>query len=119
MDRFLRDAVVKYLKEGRLDNEVLNSAKKRADFKKFCTNMKLDAEGKLLYKGRRHDFRPVPIPEQVDDILFKVHVKGYKEGESDFNKEHYRGAQKHIDALSNGGFGYPSALGGLASLVNE
>ena len=104
---------------GKMDTVVLTTAEKRGNFKKFCLNMKVGMDRKLQYKGRRHDFRPVPTPEQMDNILYKVHVKAYKEGESDFNKEHYRGAQRHIDALSNAGFGYPSALGGLAALVNE
>ena len=119
MDRFLREAVMAYLKEGKMDTVVLTTAEKRGNFKKFCLNVKVGMDRKLQYKGRRHDFRPVTTPEQMDNILYKVHVKAYKEGESDFNKEHYRGAQRHIDALSNAGFGYPSALGGLAALVNE
>ena len=107
MDRFLREAVVAFLKERKLDTEVLSTAEKRTNFNHFCENMKLDDNGRLLYKGRRHGFRSVPTSEQVDSRLFKVHVKGYKEGESDLGKAHYRGTQKHIDALSNAGWHYP------------
>ena len=80
MERFLREAIMKYLTEGVLDETVLNTSDKREAFKKNLRNMKMEG-GTLLYKGRRNDWLPIPTPEQVDNLLYKVHVKGVKAGE--------------------------------------
>ena len=48
-------------------------------------------KGMLLHKGRRNDFPPIPTPEQVDTLLYKVHVEGVKARESGSGNKHYRG----------------------------
>ena len=118
MERFLHEAIVKYLNDGVLDTSVSKTSEKRENFKKACHSLKVE-KGVLMYKGRRNEFLPVPTPEQVDNLLYKVHVKKWKEGESDFGKKHYRGVQLHIDALSGAGWVYPASLGGLKALAEE
>ena len=118
MERFLHEAIVKYLNDGVLDTSVLKTSEKRENFKKVCRSLKVQ-KGVLMYKGRRNEFLPVPTPEQVDNLLYKVHVKKWKEGESDVGKKHYRGVQLHIDALSGAGWAYPASLGGLKALAEE
>ena len=118
MERFLREAVTKYLSEGVLDEVVLDTSEKREAFKKNCRNMKLEEEV-LLYKGRRNDWLPIPTPEQVDSLLFKVHVKNAKEGESGFGKKHYKGLQMHVEALSQAGWAFPIGMGGLKAVAEE
>ena len=73
--------------------------------------------GVVYYKERRNDFSP--IPEQVDNLLFKIHIKNYKEGESGFEKKHYRGLQLHVEALSNAGLSNPISMGGLKAVAEE
>ena len=114
----MHEAIVKYLNDGVLDTSVLKTSEKRENFKKVCRSLKVE-KGVLMYKGRRNEFLPVPTPEQVDNLLYKVHVKKWKEGESDVGKKHYRGVQLHIDALSGAGWAYPASLGGLKALAEE
>ena len=118
MERFLHEAIVKYLKDGVLDTSVLKTAEKRENFKKVCRSLKVE-NGVLMYKGRRNEFLPVPTKEQVDNLLYKFHVKKWKEGESDVGKKHNRGLHLHIDALSGAGWAYPAGLGGLKALAEE
>ena len=118
MERFLREAITRYLTEGALDGTVLDSRDKREAFKKNCRNMKFE-RGVLYYRGRRNDFLPIPTPEQVDDLLYKIHIKNYKEGESGIGKKDYRGLQLHVEALSNAGWAFPIGMGGLKAVAEE
>ena len=118
MERFLREAITRYLTEGTLDETVLDSRDKREAFKKNCRNMKFE-RGVRYYRGRRNDFLPIPTPEQVDNLLYKIHIKNYKEGESGIGKKHYRGLQRHVEALSNAGWAFPIGMGGLKAVAEE
>ena len=118
MERFLREAITRYLTEGTLDETVLDSRDKREAFKKNCRNMKFE-RGVLYYRGRRNDFLPIPTPEQVDNLLYKIHIKNYKEGESGIGKKHYRGLQLHVEALSNAEWAFPIGMGGLKAVAEE
>ena len=118
MDRFLHEAIVKYLNEGVLDLTFLKTSEKGENFKKLCRRLKVE-EGVLMYKRRRSGYLPVPTTEQVDNILHKVHIKDCKEGESGVGKKHYRGLQLHIDALSEAKVAFPAAMGGIKALAEE
>ena len=118
IDRFLHEAIVKYLNEAVLDSSVLKTSQKRENFKKLCRSLKVE-RGILMYKGRRNEYIPAPTPEQVDNILYKVHIKDWKKNETVGKRKHYRGVQMHIDALSEARVAYPAALGGLKALAGE
>ena len=118
MERFLREAITKFLTEGTLDETVLDSRDKREASEKNFRNMKFET-GVLFYQGRRNDFLSIPIPEQVDILLYEFHIKNYKEGESGFGKKHYRGVQLHVEALSNAGWAFPIGMGGLKAVAEE
>ena len=75
--------------------------------------------GMLYYEGRKSHFLPIPTPEQVDNLLYKVHIKNFKEGESGFGKKHYRGLHIHVEALSNAGWAFPIGMGGLKAVAEE
>ena len=90
MESFLHEAIIKYLNDGALDTSVLKKSEERENFKKMFLSLKVD-NGVLMYKERKNEFLPVPTPEQVDNLLYKVHVKKWKEGERDVGKKHYWG----------------------------
>ena len=111
MDPFFREAVEKYLTDGTIDQNVLKTSEKRENFKKFCRNLQLQPDGILLYKSRKHEIRPVPTPDEISSVLVNVHVAD--------NGLHRKDQKAMITALSNSGYAYPAALGGLASVVGE
>ena len=118
MERFLREAITRFPVEHPLDETVLDTYEQKEAFKKNCRNMEM-VDGKIMYKGRRNDWLPIPTPEQLDNLLFKVHVKNWKERESGIGKKHYRGVQLHVEALSNAGWAFPIGMGGLKAVAEE
>ena len=118
-DRFLHEAHVKDLNDGVLDNTVLKTSEKHGNFRKLCRSLKVE-NGVLMYKGQRNEYPPVPIPEQVGNLLYKVHIRDWKKGKNVGKTELYRGVQLHIvAALSEARVAYPAALGGLKALAEE
>ena len=110
MDRFLREAIEKYLTSGAMDHSVLDSSEKRENFKKVCRMMKVE-DGVLKYKGRTTDFRPIPTPEEVIPVLLEVHVGD--------RGNHRTAKQPMVKRLSDKGYAFPASLGGLQALVEE
>ena len=91
-DRFLHEAIVKDLNDGVLDNTVLKTSEKHGNFRKLCRSLKV-VNGVLMYKGQRNEYPPVHIPEQVGNLLYKVHIRDWKKGKNVGKTELYRGVQ--------------------------
>ena len=111
MDIYLREAVVKYLEDGSLNDTVLKTGDKRHTFVKFCRSLSLK-NGRLYYKGRS-DVEPklVPSPQDVDECLNEKHIRVVG--------RHLRDRGTLVKALSNAGYSHPINLGGLGALVDE
>ena len=92
--------------EGVLVKKVHNTGEKRENFREICRSLSVENDV-LMYKGRHPSVKKiVPTPAQVWVVLDPIHRGGHE--------KHVCPKQTLVEALSEAGYAFPIANGGLS-----